>query len=411
LYDIDLVINRTLVYGALTASVVGLYILIVGGFGALLHEPGNLLVSLVATGVVAVVFAPLRDRLQRSVNRLLYGERDDPYTVLSRLGRRLDASLAPEAALHTIVESVAQALKLPYTAITLLRDGHYATAAEAGTAVSDVVVLPLVYQGEPVGQLILGLRAPREAFSASDKRLLENLAHQAGATAHAVRLTADLRRSRERLVTAREEERRRLRRDLHDGLGPNLGSLPLKLDLAADLAEDDPAAARELLRSLKEQARTAVSDVRRLVHDLRPPSLDELGLVGAVREQAARFAQHGLRITVEAPERLADLPAAVEVAAYRIAQEALTNVVRHAEARTCVVRLALDEPPGTLRLEVTDDGRGMPTLCRAGVGLISMRERAEELGGSCLVEAPAQGGTRVQAVLSLGVDRTPEVAA
>ncbi len=245
------------------------------------------------------------------------------------------------------------------------------------------------------------------------------MARQAGVAVHAVRLTADLQRSRERLVTAREEERRRLRRDLHDGLGPTLGSLPMKLDVADDLVEEDPAAARELLRGLKSQARSAVADIRRLVYELRPPALDDLGLVGAVREVAAQHGADGLRASVEAPKMLPPLPAAVEVAAYRIAQEALTNVVRHSGAAECAVRLALGEECGTLRLEIEDDGIGIGEDRGTGVGLHSMRERAEELGGECVVESPPGGGTRVSASLPImkvsgsgqqasGVDKDPK---
>ena len=167
-------------------------------------------------------------------------------------------------------------------------------------------------------------------------------------------------------MTAREEERRRLRRDLHDGLGPTLGSLPLKLDVADDLVVEDPAAARELLRELKTQAQSAVVDIRRLVYDLRPPALDDLGLLGALRELAAQHNADGLNVTVELPEELLPLSAAVEVACLRIAQEALTNVARHAGANACVVRLDVD--PKALRLEVSDDGRGLGAGNRVGRG-------------------------------------------
>jgi signal transduction histidine kinase len=400
LYDIDLVINRTLVYGALTACVVGFYVLAVGGLGALFRARGDLAVSLLATGIVAVLFAPLRDRLQRAVNRLMYGERDDPYAVLSRLGRRLEATLVPEAALETIVETVAQALKLPYAAITLEQNGEFVLAAEHGEPVKTPLVLPLAYQGEPVGRLILALRAPSEALSAPDRRLLDDLARQAGVAAHAVRLTADLQRSRERLVTAREEERRRLRRDLHDGLGPRLAAQTLKVGSARSLYPRDSATADALLMDLESDMEAAISDIRRLVHNLRPPALDELGLVGALNDAAAQYDTDGLRVRVEAPESeaLPPLPAAVEVAAYRIAQEALTNVVRHAGARNCTVRLSLDDGLG---LEVTDDGVGLPADRAAGVGLASMRERAAELGGECVTEALPTGGTRVFARLPL----------
>jgi signal transduction histidine kinase len=411
LWDIDVLINRALVYGALTASVVVLYVLLVGGLGALLQVRGNLPISLLATGLVAVLFAPMRDRLQRAVNRLMYGERDDPYEVLSRLGERLEATLEPESVLPAVAETVAQALKLPYAAITLEEDGEGRDgfAAAYGSPVDSPIRLPLVYQHETVGQLVLAPRVGEEGFSPTDRRLLDDLARQAGIAAHAVLLTADLQRARERLVTAREEERRRLRRDLHDGLGPQLSSQALTIDAVRALMRRDPDSAEALLLDLKQQAQGAVADIRRLVYALRPPALDDLGLVGALRETAAQYGQNGLDVSVDAQE-LPPLPAAVEVAAYRIAQEAMTNVARHAGARECSVSLTLDKPldVGVLCLEVRDDGRGLPKVqagvpspAQAGVGLHSMRERATELGGSLTVEALPEGGTVVRARLPL----------
>src|SRR5215212_2292541 len=408
LYDIDLLINRTLVYGALSVIVVGLYVLVVGALSALLQvqgqAQGSLFASLLATGLVAVLFAPLRDRLQRAVNRLMYGHRDDPYEVLSGLGERLETTLAPNAVLPTIVESVARALKLPYAAIALKRsaEGGSVKVAEYGKkGAGEPLVVPLGYQQETVGELILSPRSPGESFGKSDLRLLGDLAYQAGVAAHAVRLSADLQRSRERLVTAREEERKRLRRDLHDGVGPQLAALTLKLETARNLLSHDPKTAA-LMAELSERARATVSDVRRSVHALRPPALDELGLVPALREGAAQYGQNGLRVSVEAPESLPPLPAAVEVAAYRIAQEAMTNVVRHAGASSCSVRIALDEEAeeaDVLHLEVEDDGRGVGEEPKAGVGTHSMRERAEELGGRCTIEALSLRGTLVSAQL------------
>ena len=401
LWDIDIIINRTLVYATLTASVAGLYVLVVGALGALVQSRGNLLISLVATGFVAVLFQPLRDRVQRAVNRLLYGDRDEPYAVLSRLGQRLETTLAPDAVLPTIVETVKEALKLPYVAIMLRQGEEFRTMAESGRSVGEPVRLPLVYQSEIVGRLLLAPRAPGETFSPLEWQLLDDLARQAGIATHAVRLTADLQHSRERLVTAREEERRRLRRDLHDGLGPQLAALTLKLETARNRLTHDPLA-DALLADITERTQAAVADIRRLVYALRPPTLDEFGLVAALREGAAQYSQpeeNTVPITVDAPERLPPLPAAVEVAAYRIAQEALTNVVRHAAARICVVRLTCDEPAGLLWLEIQDDGRGLPTMRRSGVGLQSMRERAEELGGNCEIESVPGGGTRVRARL------------
>ena len=404
LYDIDQIINRTLVYGALTACVVAVYVLVVGYLGALFRVGEDTAVSLLAAGVVAVLFQPLRDRLQRGVNRLMYGERDDPYAVLSRLGRRLEETLAGEAVLQGVVETVAGALRLPYVALALREGDSLRPAAVHGTPVEAALRLPLVYQAESVGELALAPRAPGEQFTPADRRLLEDLARHAGAAAHAVRLTADLQRSRERLVTAQEEERRRLRRDLHDGLGPALASLTLKLDAARNLLARDPAAVDVLLAELKAQTQAAIADIRRLVYALRPPALDELGLVSALREQAAQYvnsAGGGLHVSIEAPEPLPPLPAAVEVAAYRIALEALTNAVRHAQARSCQVRLAVN---GALELEIADDGVGLPADARAGVGLSSMRERAAELGGTCVIEATSPGGSRVGARLPLSAD-------
>lgn len=412
LYDIDLVINRTLVYGALTAAVVSLYVLLIAIFSELFRmgAGNNLVVSLLATGLIAVLFQPLRQRLQRSVNRLMYGERDDPYAALSRLGRRLEATLEPGVVLPTIVETVAGALKIPYAAIALKEGDGFTTVATYGSPEGEPTILPLVRQDEMIGRLILSPRTPNEPFSPDDRRLLDDLARQAGAAIHAVRLTADLQRSRERLITAREEERRRLRRDLHDGLGPTLAGLALGLDVARKLTDREPEEASGLLFRLEEQTKATVADIRRLVYGLRPPALDDLGLVPAIRQQAEAFGfveiQEGEQrdgpgpaFSLKAPKELPPLPAAVEVAAYRIAQEALTNVAQHARARTCRVRLAIDE--GVLDLVVEDDGVGVQRNRNAGVGLSSMRERAEELGGTCVVEAAPTGGTRVLARIPL----------
>jgi signal transduction histidine kinase len=408
LWEIKILVNRTLVYGALTTCVVGIYALVVGGLGLVFHARGNALISLAATGLIAALFQALRERLQRGVNRLVYGERDDPYAVLSRLGQRLEANLAPDVVLPTIVETVAAALRLPYVAILLDRDGIVDTAAAVGTPVPGALRLRLVHGGETLGQLILGPRADGAQLSQGDQRLLEDLAIQAGAAAHAVRLTADLRRlttdlqqSREQLIGAREEERRRLRRDLHDGVGPTLASLAQRIDTARRLVPRDPDTAMAMLADLRGQVKTTIADIRRLVYALRPPVLDELGLVSAIGEHVARYNQSdGARVSFDAPADLPPLPAAVEVAAYRIALEALTNVDRHSGASRCAVRLAIED--GTwLRVEIDDDGTGLPANMSPGVGIASMRERAAELGGEFRVAASRAGGTSVRAKLPL----------
>ena len=413
LYDIDVVINRTLVYGALSACIVGIYVLAVGTLGVLFQARGSFGVSLLATGMVAILFQPLRNRLQRGVNRLMYGERDDPQAVISRLGKRLEEALAPNVVLPTVVETIAQALKLPYTAILLKEGERFRTAAAYGSPRGKPEDLPLVYQREEIGRLVLSPRAPGEAFSDADRRLLEDLARQAEVAVHAVRLTADLQRSRERLVATREEERRRLRRDLHDGVGPTLTGMALQLNAARTLvARNKPQDAEETLARLEQRTEETLAEMRRLIYGLRPPALDDLGLLPSICQQAQ---SHGMVegtetderwenrtvFAMEAPEKLPPLPAAVEVACYRIAQEAITNVARHAHARTCRVRVSIDEAANALRLEITDDGVGMPENRVAGVGLSSMRERAEELGGTLEMEPNPGGGTRVLAHLPL----------
>jgi signal transduction histidine kinase len=301
--------------------------------------------------------------------------------------------------LPTIAQTAARALKLPHAAISLKReDETFETVAEHGSPIGEPLILPLSYGTETIGRLMLSPRSPGEPIGQADRRLLDDLARHAEAAAYAVRLTADLQRSRERLVNAREEERRRLRRDLHDGLGPQLATLTLKLDAARNLLGSEPRAADVLLAGLKVQLQAAISDIRRLVYDLRPPALDELGLISAIREGTANYSQNGLGVSVEAPEILPPLPAAVEVAAYRIVQEALTNVVRHANARACRVNLTVDRD---LELEIIDDGVGLPEERHAGVGLSSMRERVAELGGIFTAESLSSGGTRVLARLPL----------
>ena len=291
-------------------------------------------------------------------------------------------------------------MKLPYAAILLKEGEGFRTAAAYGSPRGEPETLPLVYQREEIGRLVLSPRAPGEAFSDADRNLLEDLARQAEVAVHAVRLTSDLQHSRERLVSTREEERRRLRRDLHDGLGAQLAGLNVQAGALLRLIPRDPDAADDLVVELREELRSAISDIRRLVYDLRPPALDDLGLVEALRRLAERYGSEDeqLSVLVEVPEDVPNLPAAVEVAVYRITQEALTNVVRHARAKSCVVHLAVNEDVG---LKIVDDGVGIPAERSAGVGLSSMRERASELGGSCVVEAAPKGGTRVLVRLPL----------
>lgn len=380
LWQMDILLNRTLVYGGMTAVILLLYVLVVGATGLLFHGNSNLLLAVFVTGLVAVTFDPLRRRLQGSVNRLMYGQRDDPMMVIATLGKQLEHTAVPGETLPALVETIAQMLKLPYVALTYKKDEEFNIVAAVG-AVRELPLqtFPLLYQSATIGQLLVAPRSLGEGFNPAEMRLLRNVARQAGTAVYAAQLTTDLQLSRERLVTTREEERRRLRRDLHDGLGPQLATLNLKLDAARNQLAHNPAASDDLLAELKGDLQVAISDIRRVAHDLRPPALDQLGLVSAIREYAAQNSINGLEITVTAPDPLPPLPAAVEVATYRIVLEAMTNCVRHAHAQVCAVSLQL---AADLRLEIRDDGCGLPVGYQAGVGLAAMRERTAELGGS-----------------------------
>jgi signal transduction histidine kinase len=328
--------------------------------------------------------------------------------------------LPAESLLPTIVETVAHTLKLPYVAIVWKREQVLpsteppllaaAFGSSRGSAAETRV--PLVHQGKHLGELILSPRQREEELTPMDLRLVRDLAPQIGMALHSAllltnlqQLTVDLKRSREHLVTAREEERRRLRRDLHDGLGPQLSSQTLTLSAIKKLLRQDPETAEHLLTDAITHAQEAIADIRRLVYALRPPALDDLGLLAALQEQINQYHASSIVLTLEAPETLPPLPAAIEMACYRIVQEALTNFVRHAHATAATVELRVQE---ALMVEVRDNGQGLPPGVRGGVGLSSMRERAEELGGTCLVAARASGGTRVYARLPLLVGRPEE---
>jgi signal transduction histidine kinase len=418
LYDIDLIINRTLAYGALTAIIISIYIFVVGYLGSIFQRNADpsesvwrLMISLAATGVVAVLFQPIREHIQRGANRLMYGDRDDPYAVLSRLGTRLEGTLAPDAVLPTIVETVREALKLSYAAITFRESEQLVTAASSGTLRDIPLRLTLTHQQEQIGELVLGPRASGETFGPSDQRLLTDLARHIGAAVHNVRLThqlvqlnADLQRSRQLLVLSREEERQRLRRELHDGLAPTLAALNLKAGIVRGLIRSDPDAAEAVLNEWRSEIRTTIGSIRRLAYELRPPILDQLGLVAAIQERAGQIHAVQCQVTIDAAHCLGPLPPAVEVAAFRIAQEALTNVEQHAHASACRIRLwRCAEPPESLCVEVVDDGVGLPQgePHRSGVGMLSMHERAAELGGTCVVERGPAGGTRLFAHLPI----------
>ncbi|MFP3122599.1 GAF domain-containing sensor histidine kinase [Ectobacillus funiculus] len=403
LWDIDYLINRTLIYAILTAGVIITYILIVSGVSALFQSSENYYGSLIASAIVAVIFQPLRTFIQGIINRFMYGERDNPYTVIAELGQRLESSPVQHEILQVSIETVARSLKLPYAAITIFKDGSEVISASVGNRKKLTLNIPLIYQSERVGSMLLSARSLHDDFSSKERRLLNDLAPQIAIAVNNVRLTTKLQNARKQLVSTREEERKRIRRDLHDGLGPELAGLLMQMDAAKNLLYQNPDKVFELLTQMNGRLKFTIQGIRELVYGLRPPVLDEFGLIYAVREQVEKLKQTNnlIQLMLDVPESLPELSAAVEAACFRIIQEALTNVIKHSTAETCSIKIWIEND---LCIKVTDDGIGIDHQ-RKGVGLLSMKERAEELGGQCTFETLDRKGTVVYARLPINKER------
>jgi signal transduction histidine kinase len=391
MWDVEVVLSRSLVLVALSAVVVAVYVALVGLLGGALGAGTG--APIVATAVAAVLVLPLHRWLQRQVNRLVFGEAEDPYAMLRRLGARLDAASDPVETAHRVLPEVlaqvTRALRTPFAAVR----GPQGVLAAVGTEPAVVDEVPLVFGGTSVGALVVGRSG--DGRGRAELRVLHEIAAPLAVTVHAASLADDLRRSRERLVTSREDERRRLHRELHDGVGPALAAAALQIETARELVADDPAAAVALLDRCSTRLRSTVDDVRAVVHGLRPQPLDELGLEGALAELAARFSAGGREVELVVGT-LPPRSAAIDVACYLVASEAVTNAVRHGDARCVTVSLAAGG--GGVLLTVADDGTGWPDLVTPGMGLRSMRERAEELGGSLVTgPSPVGRGAQVQA--------------
>ncbi len=388
LFDIEVTLGRTLVFAIVTATVVAIYVVLVYGADAV--APGSswgvLLVALAALGAAAA-----RDRVQRVVDRRLFGHRHNAYAVVADVGKRVAAASQPVDALQRLVEGLRDSLRLPYAAY--VSDDLTLTS---GRPVHGSQVVKVEALGEPVGELHVGLRRPHERWTPQQENAVAEIASRAGTLAYAARLVGDVALSRGRIVAAREEERRRLRKDLHDGVAPALAGTALQLDsLARRLRPLDPALA-DRAEALRDGLRAGVGELRAVVHGLRPPVLDQLGLAGAVRQLVAGHDQPVTHVTV-APF---DPPsAAVEVAAYAIASEAFTNALRHSVASR--VEVGLGQDGRRLVVRVSDNGVGMPARVKEGVGVRSMRERAAEVGGAVRVTRTPGGGTTVRAELPL----------
>ncbi len=406
LWDLDLLIRWSVVYGALTVIVALVYLGVVVATDAMTNRQVALGPSLLAASLAVAVVAVLRDRVHRWVERALYGDRRDPYRALTTLGERLDAPGSTDDVLAEVVDAIAQSLRLSYAAVIVPNEGLVAGTGSPGAHVHRI---PLVFRNREVGQLAVSSR-PGSRLGASQHGVLADLARPVAAVLEAVAAGRALEASRLDLMTAREAERRRVRRDLHDGLGPALAATRMKLDGALLLIDRNPERAKAVLTQLAAEVAGTVDDVRRLVDDLQPSVLTEVGLVAAVTEQARAFTgplESGgvLTVEVQAPVHLHGLASGVELAAYRIVCEALANVVRHARAGHCLVTIIGGDD---LQLRVDDDGVGIGCDARIGLGTISMEERAAELGGRCRIGASPLGGTQVAVSIPSHRGATPE---
>ncbi|MDF5755650.1 sensor histidine kinase [Spongiactinospora sp. TRM90649] len=391
LYGIDTVISRTVVITGVVV-IVGAVYFGVGGLAGMLVSGYDRVAGLGAALCTGVFFQPLVARLRRLTDLMMYGRHGDPRDLARRLAREIGAT-DPRGALVAVTEAVRDALGVTGVAV----EPRGVPGAEAGRVGPSFREVPLVWHGEPVGRMLLGPPGPRRFASAYNDRLIRVLTPYVADVGHAVLMAADLQSSRERMLNAREEERRRLRRDLHDGLGQALANMSMSITVARSSLRGSPESADRLLIDLRSGMDSVSQEIRELVYGLRPPSLDDLGLAGAVRALAG---EAGLPVTVTADGLPECLPAAMEVAVYRIVQEALTNVRKHSRARTAAVTVRHSPRRNALVITVRDDGRGLPPGHRPGVGFSSMRERAAELGGSCTITSQRRG-VQVTAVLPL----------
>lgn len=398
MYDADVALNRALVYGLLVISLVGAYVAVVVVVSGLVAQ-ASWLPEVAGAAVVAVAFGPLLHRLRRGVDEAFFGARGRPGELASRL---LSAGSAPpgtsgsfdEQTLHRAAATLAESLRLPWVRIET-----GGVAVSWGEPRTEGEPIPLRRADRVVGLLVVGRRFDGERIRTTEPALAMGVA-QLALTVAALQTASDLRQARDHLVVAREEERRRIHRDLHDGLGPTLAGVSLGLEGAEQLARTDPAAAVQVLPALRAHAQEAVSGVRRLVDGLRPVELDDLGLVPALRARIEQLSTPGTpTIRMQADDRLPELSAATELAALRICLEAVTNSVRHARATRCDVRVYVETP--WLVVEVDDDGCGIGAAV-PHVGLHSMRERAQEAGGQLDVRSARARGTCVVATLPLG---------
>jgi signal transduction histidine kinase len=361
-------------------------------------EPISYALALLMPAGVTLAVVPLGGGAWRVVDHLTFSG-DDTASLIARLSGLAQGSTSGRELVTLASEAIRRSLRLPAVTIELVGPANR-PAGDPWPAAADAT-WPLTYRGLLIGCLRV---TPRHGnrLSVGDRQILDQLSLQLAPMVGAIHLTDQLEAVRTRLLSVREEERRRLRADLHDELGATLAGLTLKTGLASALVDQDPAATRRLLSEIEANLQTSVNRVRELVEGLRPAQLDELGLDAAIKEQAERLVAAGspmeLRVYGHAEP---GLPAAVELAAYRIAQEALTNAVRHSGGSHVDVELAVEELERRLTVRVADDGIGLSDTEPPGFGIQSMRQRARDVGGECAVRQGSSGGVVVTAMLPL----------
>jgi len=409
LHDFDAVTNKAIVLGALAAFITGVYMAIVVGVGEAIGESAkpNLGLSILATALVALAYRPARARIQRVANRIVYGPRATPYEVLARFSDRVAGTYASEDVLTGMARILAEGTGAGRASVWLRLGGELRPAASWPAGDTPVPgsdrTVTVRHHGEILGALSVG-RPSGEAFTPAEEKLLEDLASQAGQVLRNVRLTeelrvrldeisakaAELRASRQRIVAAQDEERRRLERNVHDGAQQHLVALAVKLRLARNLVSKDAARSRALLIELQAEAAEALETLRGLARGIYPPLLAERGLLAALTAQSRKV---GVDVSIEA-DGIGRYPSEVEGAIYFCCLEALQNVTKYASALAAVVQL--NESAGGLQFSVTDDGVGFDLeTVRPGLGFQNMRDRVEALGGRLDVTSSAGRGTSV----------------
>jgi signal transduction histidine kinase len=381
LHDIDVVVNRTVVYAVMSILVTAAYVLLVWYLATALGINGTV-PGLIVTIVVAIGFYPAMQAVQQIVNRAFYGQRDDPYRLLTVLGERLQSARSSDAVLTAVATTIRQGLRVPFAEVSIRSDDGSVMVASSGNEAPHAMTVPLVFGMIQVGELSVSARQPGAEFGNADRRVILDFASHVGSAAYAVRLAGELSGARARLLSAREAERSRLRRDLHDGLGPDLGAQAVALDAVRSMLRADPDRAERVLIQLRENVQREVRELRRIVNDLHPAALADNDLAFVITELVEGYRSDSMETCVSA-QVPSSLPAAVEVAAMRIVAEAVANAARHSGASLCSVVLTLQNE--CLIISIEDDGCGLPRQPRLGVGLESMRERAAGLGGSVTI--------------------------